>query len=44
MGETFTCEACGGTFTSKQELETHNRKEHAAQPSETTAKGQQKEM
>lgn len=43
MTEGFTCEACGGTFKSKPELEAHNKKEHP-QPNETTASGQKKQM
>ncbi len=43
MTENFTCEACGGTFASKQELEAHVKKEHA-QPSEPTTADQKKQM
>lgn len=28
MAEKFTCQACGASFTAKDELETHNKKEH----------------
>ena len=41
MAENFTCQACGGTFKSKQELDAHTKKEHM-QPSATSGSGQQK--
>jgi len=40
--ENYTCEACGGTFKSKAELDGHMQREHEQQPSEKTAPGQEK--
>jgi hypothetical protein len=39
MAEKFTCAACGATFESKSELETHTKKAHM-QPGETASSGQ----
>ena len=41
MPENFTCQACGGTFKSKQELDAHSKKEHM-RPGATSEGGQQK--
>jgi hypothetical protein len=38
--EKFTCEACGGTYKTKAELDAHMQRDHADQPSETTIAGQ----
>ena len=42
MPESFTCQACGATFKSKQELDNHTKKEHM-QPSQASA-GEKKKM
>jgi Zn-finger nucleic acid-binding protein len=39
--ESFTCDACGGTFKSKAELDSHVSREHAQQPSQKTPPGQE---
>jgi hypothetical protein len=40
--ETYSCEACAAKFKSKEELHGHMQREHAQQPSEKTAPGQEK--
>lgn len=40
--ENFKCDACGASFKSKGELDGHMQREHAQQPSEKTAIGQEK--
>jgi uncharacterized C2H2 Zn-finger protein len=40
--ENLRCDACGASFKSKGELEGHMQREHAQQPSEKTAIGQEK--
>ena len=39
--ESYTCEACGASLKSKAELDSHVAKEHAQQPAEKTAAGQE---
>ncbi len=40
--ESYTCDACGGSFKSKAELDAHVQREHAQQPSEKTPPDQEK--
>ena len=40
--ENYSCAACGANFKSKGELDGHMQREHAQQPSEKTAIGQEK--
>lgn len=40
--ENYVCEACAAKFKSKEELDAHVRREHAQQPSEKTAAGQER--
>jgi quinol monooxygenase YgiN len=39
--ESYTCEACGGTFKSKAELDGHVASEHAKQPVAKAPAGQE---
>lgn len=40
--ESYVCEACAAKLKSKEELDAHVQREHARQPSEKTAVGQEK--